>query len=486
MEASVEDDGTDWAIVRRRSVILSGKKEGKPYVREDFTDSLNSILTCLKDHVAAFGPLARNSEWCLTLKSDAAKDIVLCAGTLSVRGVTFYVRSADKTQFSARVLWAPSYIPNAAIVNVLEETCKVQFIVSEKSTAKGFEGIPTGNRRLVLTGLKDDIPHTFNIINPLTNEKFEILVLIPGRSPLCFRCKGTGHFRSECFTPQCRACGIFGHTYESCAVANSYSSALRGPVKPQSNSTADASIDDDVQYTYRDGRAEPVAPVEGGSGRRVVDGCSSAADLDTPSVSVSGQAAGSAGCSSRPGAEVEPLDSPARPPTALVARDDAIPAWAIVRRRSVILSGKKDGKPYVREDFTNSLVSILESVKEMYLPLARWLGTRVSLRPGVGDKTIDSGDEEIKCWRSGSAAPADFPSYRTSPNRGGLSPQETDPVNRCVGRAFLYILWLGFKHLVNACISFISCSFGLLGRYLIIFASPGQWRWDLYILTNPV
>ena len=58
----MEDDGTDWAIVRRRPVILSGKKEGKPYVREDFTDSLNSILTCLKDHVAAFGPLARNSE----------------------------------------------------------------------------------------------------------------------------------------------------------------------------------------------------------------------------------------------------------------------------------------------------------------------------------------------------------------------------------------------------------------------------------------
>ncbi len=45
MAASV-DDGTDWAIVRRRSVILSGKKEGKPYVREDSTDSLVSILVC--------------------------------------------------------------------------------------------------------------------------------------------------------------------------------------------------------------------------------------------------------------------------------------------------------------------------------------------------------------------------------------------------------------------------------------------------------
>ena len=40
----------------------------------------------LKNHVAAFGPLARNSEWCLSLKTDAAKDRVLSAGTLKVRG----------------------------------------------------------------------------------------------------------------------------------------------------------------------------------------------------------------------------------------------------------------------------------------------------------------------------------------------------------------------------------------------------------------
>ena len=47
--AASVDDGTDWAIVRRRSVILSGKKEGKPYVREDFTDSLGSIIESVKE-----------------------------------------------------------------------------------------------------------------------------------------------------------------------------------------------------------------------------------------------------------------------------------------------------------------------------------------------------------------------------------------------------------------------------------------------------
>ena len=153
------------------------------------------ISECLKKHVASFGPLARNSEWCLTLKSDAAKDLVMSAGTLKVRGCTFYVRSADKTQFAARVHWAPAFIPNAAIAKVLEESCKVQSIVMETSTCKGFEGIPTGICRLVLAGNKDEIPHVFNIVNTKTSERFELLVTISGRSPMCFKCKQTGHYR---------------------------------------------------------------------------------------------------------------------------------------------------------------------------------------------------------------------------------------------------------------------------------------------------
>ena len=62
-----------------------------------------------------------------------------------------------------------------------------------------------------------------------------------------------------------------------------------------------------------------------------MSGGSSAGDPDTPSVVTTGMsvhAAGSAaGCRSRPGAEVDPLYPPARPPTALVASGcSSIPA----------------------------------------------------------------------------------------------------------------------------------------------------------------
>ena len=56
-------------------------------------------------------------------------------------------------------------------------------------------------------------------------------------------------------------------------------------MKQQRSSTAEASIDDDQQYAYRDGGVEPG---EGGSGRRVVSGGSSTGDPDTPSVVTTG------------------------------------------------------------------------------------------------------------------------------------------------------------------------------------------------------
>ena len=246
---------------------------------------------------------------------------------MKVRGCNFYVRSADKTQFAARVDWAPAFIPNAAIAKVLGESCKVQSIAMETRTCKGFEGIPTGIRQLVLTGVKDEIPHVFTIVNPKTEEKFELLITIPGRSPLCFKCKHRGHYQSECFTPYCRQCGVYGHSTEKCVMANSYSSALRGSSKQQASSTAEASIDEDRQYAYRDGRVEQV---EVGSRRRVAAGGSSTGDLDTRSAGTTDvpmHAAESAGCGFPPAADVDTLDPPARPPAAHVARDDSSQPW---------------------------------------------------------------------------------------------------------------------------------------------------------------
>ena len=109
-------------------------------------------------------------------------------------------------------------------------------------------------------------------------------------------------------------------------MANSYSSALRGSYKQQASSNAKASIDEDRQNAYRDGGVEQVKV---GSRRRVAAGGSSTGDLDTRSAGTTDvpmHAAESAGCGFPPAADVDPLDLPARPPAAHIARDDSIPS----------------------------------------------------------------------------------------------------------------------------------------------------------------
>ena len=41
-------------------MILSGKRQGRPYLREEFSESLNGIPGREKNNVTSSGPLARN------------------------------------------------------------------------------------------------------------------------------------------------------------------------------------------------------------------------------------------------------------------------------------------------------------------------------------------------------------------------------------------------------------------------------------------
>ena len=145
----------DWESVPKKSVILSGPRDGGPYKREDFLEGLEFILQGkIKDSVVTFGPLARNSEWYLVLKDQATKDKLLLASYVAVKEVNFRIRSADSSQFIVRVRWAIPFISSWAITKTLDELCKhthVLSIADEKLSQKGFEGVATGVRSIVST-----------------------------------------------------------------------------------------------------------------------------------------------------------------------------------------------------------------------------------------------------------------------------------------------------------------------------------------------
>lgn len=41
-------------------------------------------------------------------------------------------------------------------------------------------------------------------------------MVVPGRVPLCLRCKRTGHIHKDCCAPRCEECRRYGHLKEDC------------------------------------------------------------------------------------------------------------------------------------------------------------------------------------------------------------------------------------------------------------------------------
>ena len=174
------------------------RSDGGPYVfPREFYDQLAGHFSWLYERACViFWPLSRNNEWFLCCKTDAAKDLLLASGQLLVKKYVFRVRSTDRDQFKARIHWAPPYLPDEVLTNFLSKYGKVHATNFEMCISKGFEGVRTRVRSVVMSESKQDIPHIIPLL--YEGDKSELLVMIPGRQPLCLQCWHEGHFLNCC------------------------------------------------------------------------------------------------------------------------------------------------------------------------------------------------------------------------------------------------------------------------------------------------
>ena len=236
-----------WSRMRKLSLILSGPKDGCTYKREDFLPALEKIVEGkLGASIVSFGPLARNTEWHLAVKDQNIKDRFMAAACLNVKGYSFRVRSADRTQFVVRVHWAAGRVPHEAIDTSLGLYGTVITSANEQSTVAGFEGVATGIRSVVMSGNRDQIPHLLQVADPVTAEVYQLLCVITGRKPLCLKCKGVGHYRRDCTTPYCRHHDAYGHDSEGCSAAKSYAAATRRDLRKQEDSSEYDTEEEDI------------------------------------------------------------------------------------------------------------------------------------------------------------------------------------------------------------------------------------------------
>ncbi|CAN8031230.1 unnamed protein product [Ixodes persulcatus] len=173
------------------SVFLHANIGVRPYRIEDFQAGLESAEV-LKE-IAPCGSFQMNHVWLVTLKSSAAKEELAAVKAFEVKGKRCVIIDPGRAEVRLKLHWIPFYMADDCVKKALETYGKVEGVSRETWHVGGFEGVLSTTRTVRLI-LKENVtverlPHQLRLSG------CSVLVLAPGRAPLCLRCRKTGHIR---------------------------------------------------------------------------------------------------------------------------------------------------------------------------------------------------------------------------------------------------------------------------------------------------
>ncbi|XP_040076124.1 uncharacterized protein LOC120848217, partial [Ixodes scapularis] len=194
------------------SVLLHCDLRGRPYRIEDFRQELKRCAVL--SEIVALGAFQMNHVWLATLRTPEAKKRLIDCKELKVKDLRCVVIDPSSTEVRLRLHWVPYHVTDDAVSKFLEPYGKVIEVAREKWRVEGFEGIESTTRvaRMTLKSgvTPDGMPHQLRL------QGANVLIVIPGRAPVCLRCKRAGHIRRDCRVPKCSVCSRFGHEKEEC------------------------------------------------------------------------------------------------------------------------------------------------------------------------------------------------------------------------------------------------------------------------------
>ncbi|CAN7994986.1 unnamed protein product [Ixodes hexagonus] len=207
--AESSKDSKDYRIILPRlptgmlvtnSLFLHADMSGRPYKAPDFKEALFSIIE--REDLIALGSYQMNHVWMAVFANGAAKNKVKAYQELEIKQKRCIVIDPSKEEVKLKLLWLPPQLPESEVKRALEPYGTVKEITREKWRFSDFEDAATLTRFVTLV-LKEDVP-VDKVPHTLTIYGVNTLVVIPGRPPLCLRCRAIGHIRRQCFTPRCR------------------------------------------------------------------------------------------------------------------------------------------------------------------------------------------------------------------------------------------------------------------------------------------
>ena len=191
-----------------------------------FRDSLLNKFNSFgipSSQVDALGQLRGSKDWFVTFRTEALRSDVLRRGEIYCDQLKSNVSfsSFSENVNVVRVHWLPYFVRDSAVAKFFAEYGEVKDVADEKVPNSA---ISTGVRRVTVDispGSLPAIPYVSEVCG------YPVLVIVPGRQPLCLRCSKTGHIRRDCNTEQCSLCRSFSHSASSCArQKNSYAAKV--------------------------------------------------------------------------------------------------------------------------------------------------------------------------------------------------------------------------------------------------------------------
>ncbi|CAN7976686.1 unnamed protein product [Ixodes persulcatus] len=239
----VEDVPTDYrvvlpplprGIVVLNSVFFHCDVTARPYRIEDFRDSL-STAGVLED-IVSFGSFQMNHLWIMTLKTTEAKRRLLALKRFCIKDKACFLLDPNKAEVRLKVHWFPHHVSDETVRRALEGFGKVEEVTRDFWRVKRFEGVESTTRIVRMTlgsgTTLESLPHQLQLPGGTA------LVVVPGRAPMCLRCRRAGHVRKNCTAPKYLKCHNFGHTADECV--RTYANATsRGPLSPANDMVMD-------------------------------------------------------------------------------------------------------------------------------------------------------------------------------------------------------------------------------------------------------
>ena len=182
------------------------------------------------DDIESFGNLGDINKWFIIFKTSNSKENFLKLEHIQVNDQKFTIHKPYREVKLIRLLNIPTTISDDKIKEIASMWGGTVINVDCERLPPPYSSIKTFVRRIRMkfASPKDEerIPISIRISG------ITVPVLLEDRLKVCYRCKLSGHVKSECTTLKCQICKEIGHDDPACRRTKSYSNVTSTTLSP--------------------------------------------------------------------------------------------------------------------------------------------------------------------------------------------------------------------------------------------------------------